>query len=155
MAWKDWSKELPSLKVVMKNITIKRRSAGQDHVLYKIVDPVTVENRKSGEILEVPVGFLCDGSSVPGPLWAALDANPVDLLVPGIVHDYAYREDAKVKKPGGGTRKLDRYEADLIHVAISKMLRVKKSDQAKIFYALRVGGKFAWRDRRVDWDGHG
>jgi hypothetical protein len=153
MAWKDWRKEVPKVAVQAKCIDLKRRVPGQKHALYRLVDPITVENKKTGERLIVPAGTLSDGSSVPGLLWGALDADPADLLLPGFAHDFAYRRGAKLKKPGGGTRAINRYEADLLHIAVSRLLRVKKSDQAKIFYALRVGGRFAFRNRDVSWDG--
>ena len=153
MAWNDWTQEMPNLKLTLKCISVKRRVSGQDHVLYRLLDPITVENKDTGELLEVPTGFLCDGASVPGALWGALSADPADLLVPSIAHDYTYREGAKWKKPAGGTRKVNRYEADLVHVAICKLLKVKKTDRAKVFYALRVAGRFAFRNKQVDWDG--
>lgn len=154
MAWKDWRKEVPKVFVRAGCFDVKRRVPRQKHVLYR-VEEMTVENKKTREILTVPEGFLSDGSSVPGPLWGALDADPADLLLPGFAHDLAYRRGAKWEKPGGGTRAINRYEADLLHIAVSRLLRVKKSDQAKIFYALRVGGQFAFRNRDVDWDGTG
>ena len=54
---------------------------------------------------------------MPGPLWGALHANPADLLLPGFAHDYAYRTGAKWKMPSGGERSINRYEADLLHIA--------------------------------------
>jgi hypothetical protein len=109
--------------------------------------------QEDGEQLILPAGTLSDGSSVPRPLWGALDANPVDLLLPGFAHDFAYRRGAKWQTPGGGVRSINRYEADLLHIAVDRLLRVKKSDQEKIFYALRVGGAFAYRNRDVNWGG--
>ena len=153
MAWKDWRKEVPKVAVHGNGFDVKRRVSGQKHVLFRLVDPMTIENKKTGEQLILPAGTLSDGSSVPGPLWGALYANPVDLLLPGFVHDFAYRRGAKWKKPGGGVRSINRYQADLLHIAVDRLLRVKKSDQAKIFYALRVGGAFAYRNRDVNWDG--
>jgi hypothetical protein len=155
VAWKNWRKEVPKVSVRSGCIDLKRRGPGQKHVLFRAVDPIIVVNKKTGETLIVPPGTLADGSSVPGPLWGALDADPVDLLLPGFVHDFAYRRGAKLRTPGGGTRAINRYEADLLHIAVSRLLRVKKSDQAKIFYALRVGGSFAYRNRDADWDGRG
>ena len=153
MAWKNWRNEVPKVAVHMSCFDLKRRSGKQKHVLYRLIDPMTVENKTSGETLSVPAGTLSDGSSVPGALWAALDADPGDLLLPGFAHDYAYREGAKLQKPGGGSRVINRYEADLLHIAICRILRVKKADQAKIFYALRVGGSFAFRNKPASWDG--
>ena len=154
MAWKNWRKEVPKVSVRAGCFDVKRRAPGQKHVLYRIIESMAIENRKTGETLTVPERFLSDGSSVPGPLWGALDADPADLL-PGFAHDLAYRREAKWSRPGGGTRSINRYEADLLHIAVSRLLRVKKSDQEKIFYALRVGGRFAFRNRDVDWDGTG
>jgi hypothetical protein len=153
VAWKDWRKEVPKVAVQAKFFDVKRRVPRQKHVLFRVVDPITIENKKTKERLVLPAGTLSDGSSVPGPLWGALDANPADLLLPGFVHDFAYRRGAKWRKPGGETRAINRYEADLLHIAVSRLLRVRKSDQAKIFYALRVGGGFAFRNRDVGWDG--
>jgi hypothetical protein len=153
MAWKNWRTEVPKVAVQLKCFDLKRRVGKQKHALYRLVDPLTVDNKSNGESLSVPAGTLSDGSSVPGPLWAALDADPSDLLIPGFVHDFAYRQGARFDKPGGGTRVINRYEADLLHIAICRLLRVKKADQAKIFYALRVGGSFAFRNKPTNWDG--
>ena len=155
MPWKDWRKEVPKVTLDYKCYDIKRRVSGQKHVLFRLVDPFTIHNVKTNEDLVLPAGTLSDGSSVPGALWGALDATPADLLLPGFVHDYAYRKGAKWKKPGGGTRKISRYEADLLHIAVSRLMKVKKSDQEKIFFALRVGGGFAYHDKTVPWDGQG
>jgi hypothetical protein len=153
MAWNDWRDEVPDVSVDAKCFDLKRRATGQKHVLYRTVDPIEIENKANGETLILPAGTLSDGSSVPGALWGALDADPTDLLLPGFAHDYAYRRGAKWKLPGGGSRAFDRYQADLLHIAVCRLLRVGKSDQAKIFYALRVGGRFAWHARDVGWDG--
>jgi hypothetical protein len=40
--------------------------------------------------LIIPKGFCFDGASIPRPLWAIL--NPIGLLlIPGLLHDYAYK----------------------------------------------------------------
>lgn len=153
MAWNNWRDEVPTVFVQAKCFEVKRRAPGQKHALFRVVDPITIENTKTGERLILPAGMVSDGSSVPGPLWGALDAGPTDLLLPGFAHDFAYRRGANWKKPGGGTRSIDRYQADLLHIAVSRLLRVSKADQAKIFYALRVGGGFAFRKRTAGWDG--
>jgi hypothetical protein len=153
MAWKDWRKEVPKVSVRGGCFDMKRRVPRQEHVLFRLAEPMTVEHATTQEQLDLPEGFLCDGSSVPGALWGALDADPADLLLPGAVHDYAYRKGARWRQSGGESRAIKRYEADLLHIAVCQILRVKKSDRAKIFYALRVGGSFAFRNREVDWDG--
>lgn len=153
MAWKNWRNEVPKVAVQMKCFDLKRRSGKQKHVLLRLVDPLVVDNKTNGETLIVPAGTLSDGSSVPGPLWGALGADPGDLLTPGFAHDFAYRQGARIDKAAGGSRVINRYEADLLHIGICRLLRVKKADQAKIFYALRVGGAFAFRNKPTNWDG--
>jgi len=153
MAWMNWREEVPKVSVDAECFDVKRRASGQKRVLIRIVDPITIENKKTQERLLLPAGMLSDGSSVPGPLWGALSAGPTDLLLPGFAHDFAYRRGARWKKPGGASRMIDRYQADLLHIAVCRLFRVSKADQAKIFYALRVGGTFAFRKRDIDWDG--
>ena len=153
MAWRDWREEVPDVLIRLDCFDVKRRVSGQKHALFRLVDSMAIENRTTGEHLVLPAGTLSDGSSVPGVLWGALDAEPADLLIPGFAHDFAYRRGARWRKHGGRTRSINRYEADLLYIGISRRLRVSKADRAKIFYALRVGGRFAFRDRAVGWDG--
>lgn len=151
----DWREAVPRVSVAAGCIALERRGPGQRHVLFRAVDPVTVENRDTGEVVRVPAGFLSDGSSVPGPLWGALDAEPADLVLPGFVHDYAYRRGARCRRPDGRTRAIGREEADRLHIAVCRRLRVSQSDRERIFFALRVGGRFAFRERGVEWGGRG
>jgi len=149
----SWQTDMPHVSVDSGCIDIKRRSGTQEHVLFRVVDPITVHNLDNGEKIVLATGTLSDGSTVPGPLWGMLDAHPPDLLLPGFAHDYAYRNGAKIVRPDGSLRNIDRYEADLYHVAICRLLKVRQSDRAKIFYSLRVAGGFLFRNRDVGWDG--
>ena len=46
----------------------------------------------NGTLICIPQGFQMDGASIPKPFWFLL--SPVGpLLLPGIVHDYAYRHN--------------------------------------------------------------
>ena len=40
----------------------------------------------------VPKGFIFDGASIPRPLWFLLSPTGL-LLIPGLIHDFAYRYD--------------------------------------------------------------
>ncbi len=153
MAWKDWRTEVPRVALQLGSFNLKRRVPGQKQALFRLVGPMRVDNKTTGEHLTLASGALSDGSTVPGALWGVLEAGPADLLLPGFVHDFAYRRDARWRNAGGGSRSINRYEADLLHIAVSRLLGVSRSDQAKIFYALRVGGLFAFQQRTVDWDG--
>lgn len=45
-----------------------------------------------GARIIIPKGFIFDGTSVPRPLWSLM--SPTDLLlIPSLVHDFAYRYD--------------------------------------------------------------
>lgn len=46
----------------------------------------------TGQHIIIPQGFRFDGASVPRPLWALLNPSGL-LLIPGLIHDYAYRYD--------------------------------------------------------------
>ena len=42
--------------------------------------------------IHIPEGFEFDGTSIPRPFWVML--SPVGLLlIPGLIHDYAYKYD--------------------------------------------------------------
>ena len=55
---------------------------------YTIRESSTGKNEKV-EIV-IPKGFVFDGASVPRPLWAILHPSGL-LLIPALVHDFAYR----------------------------------------------------------------
>lgn len=40
----------------------------------------------------IPRGFVFDGASIPRPLWGILSPTGL-LLIPGLIHDFAYRYD--------------------------------------------------------------
>jgi len=43
-------------------------------------------------VIVIPKGFIFDGASVPRPLWILLSPTGL-LLIPGLIHDFAYRYD--------------------------------------------------------------
>lgn len=45
-----------------------------------------------GPTIIIPKGFIFDGASIPRPLWFLLAPTGL-LLVPGLIHDFAYRYD--------------------------------------------------------------
>lgn len=47
---------------------------------------------RHGNWIVVPKGFEFDGASIPKPLWFLLSPTGL-LLIPGLVHDFAYRYD--------------------------------------------------------------
>lgn len=54
-------------------------------------------------LIVVPEGFTFDGASIPRPLWAVL--SPVGLLmIPGLIHDFAYRKDMLLQIDADGEK---------------------------------------------------
>jgi hypothetical protein len=45
-----------------------------------------------GATIIIPKGFVFDGASIPRPLWGLLSPTGL-LLIPGLIHDFAYRYD--------------------------------------------------------------
>ncbi len=58
---------------------------------------------RDGTSILIPQGFKFDGASIPRPLWGLL--SPVGLLlIPGLIHDYAYKFDELIAVTGQGDR---------------------------------------------------
>lgn len=75
----------------------------------------------TGEPVVVPKGFVFDGASIPRLFWWLL--NPIGLLlIPGLLHDYAYRhryllmEDRKTRLPFKTRRESDAMFFEVCHV---------------------------------------
>lgn len=127
--------------------------AGQPHALVTVVDAnvIWVDDGR-GIWFEIPVGFTFDGASVPKPLWSILDADWIDLLIPGLGHDYCYRSDAQVIDiPTASLRPIERDEADEVIRDMADHLGVSDADQSKIFFSVRVAGWASFRKKPVDW----
>ena len=101
----------------------------------------------------IPKGFKFDGASMPRIFWGILAPTGL-LLIPGLVHDFAYRYDYLLRRPGNGGP-LEKYEVgagrrywdDLFRdVAVS--VNGFKIINRVAWLALRVGGKSAWAKRR-------
>lgn len=70
------------LRKILVSIFEVRRWELIDNWLYQL----------DGHRIVIPKGFRFDGASIPRPFWAFL--SPVGLLlIPGLIHDYAYKYD--------------------------------------------------------------
>jgi len=101
----------------------------------------------------VPAGFRFDGASIPRPLWGLL--SPVGLLlIPGLLHDFAYRYDylwvvdgttgeTYRYQQGGGQKRWDamfrRVGTDVNGMAVIDM---------SAWLMLSLFGWWAWRNNR-------
>jgi len=105
-----------------------------------------------GPTIVVPKTFIFDGASIPKPLWALLSPTGL-LLIPGLIHDFAYRYDflwaldlegyAYKYKAGAGRSYWDalfrRVGLDVNGVAIIDTLA---------WAALSIGGWWSWSVHR-------
>ena len=90
--------------------------------------------------LEVPVGFIHNGPSIPNRLRGIIYYTH-RLLRPSIVHDYLYWHGAKL----GWTRK----EADRLFLESLKVEGVGRIRRRAMWLAVRAAGKSHWTTRRL------
>jgi hypothetical protein len=104
--------------------------------------------------LVIPKGFIFDGASVPKFLRSWLSPMGV-LLVGGLIHDYGYKYQtllSKGKKTCYGLK--TQKDMDIIFRDINISVNGFKMINYLAYYALRLGGFFAWkghRNRGHDW----
>jgi hypothetical protein len=94
----------------------------------------------------IPRGFVFDGASVPKYFRSWLSPMGV-LLIAGLVHDYAYKHaglllDTSDKAP------LTQLESDTIFREVAVIDNGFKIINYIAYYALRLGGWWAWKGHR-------
>jgi len=77
------TKDLPWYKALYCWMSTIRRWRLMRHFDYKLED---------GTVVRIPKGFIFDGASIPRIFWAVLSPTGL-LLIPGLLHDYAYKYD--------------------------------------------------------------
>ena len=87
----------------------------------------------SGDVINVPIGFHTDFASIPRPLWAIFPrwgkyGNAA------VIHDYLYWEQSHNRK-----------ESDDILLEGMVVLEVGYFTRYAIYWAVRLGGWWAWR----------
>lgn len=123
---------------------------GNGHALLEL--QAECEWRDHKRYVEVPAGFVFDGASVPNAVYGVLDANALDLIIPGMLHDYLYRSDAAMLHPDTREpREFDREDADKVLSKAAQMCGCDWDDAKKIFYGVRVGGSGAYQQKTVGW----
>jgi hypothetical protein len=81
-----------------------------------------------------------------------LDATPVKLLLPGVLHDAAYRINTHwTMLPGGERVPIKRNEADDLLRAVALHFGVSDLDAAKLRWGVGVGGAPHFHKKRLDW----
>lgn len=105
-----------------------------------------------GPEIIIPKGFVFDGASIPRPLWAVL--SPVGLLlIPGLIHDFAYRYTYLWASTGSG--RFERFGIELPRLAWDRLflaISVRVNGMAGVAFAawlaLVLFGWLAWRNNR-------
>ena len=103
----------------------------QEQFRYRIGD------RNSKEIIEVPVGFITDGASIP-KIFQNILSPWGDYGKCAVLHDFLYRYGQL-----GSQKASDQLLLEAMEVA-----GVEKWKQFVIYRALRIGGWLTWRDYR-------
>jgi hypothetical protein len=107
---------------------------------------------KDGTTVVIPKGFIFDGASIPKALRMILSPTGL-LLIPGLLHDYAYKYNELIEGGVGSERKA--YKPGAGKMFWDKMFReeaTRVNGMAPINWAawsgLFVGGHLAWRKHR-------
>lgn len=100
-----------------------------------------------GEEYKISKGFVFDGASVPKFLRSIL--SPVGiLLLGGLIHDYGYKHSRLCYRSGVSTELMSKKELDHLFKSININVNGFKTLNYLTWYALRIGGFFAWRSHR-------
>ena len=101
---------------------------------YALLEPLFITWRDKK--LEVPVGFRCDGCSVPEFLWGTVSPKIDPRTIRGATaHDYIYRTH-----PAGWTRK----EADELFYEVIHKDGLSWWRSQKAYWGVRIFGGSAW-----------
>jgi hypothetical protein len=100
----------------------------------------------NGIMYRVPEGFVFDGASVPKYFRSWLSPMGV-LLIPGLVHDYGYKYAAILTDSAEQHRK-DQKQMDVLFRDIAITVNGFTIINYIAYYALRLGGWFAWNGHR-------
>lgn len=100
----------------------------------------------------IPKGFIFDGASVPRPFWFFL--SPTGLfLIPGLIHDYAYKYGHHLNKGGKLTRDKndnhpDRSYWDKLFFDMGNCLNSCRLFNRLVWIGVCLGSCFTWRNYR-------
>ncbi len=109
----------------------------------------------NGETIVIPKGFIFDGASIPRPFWFLLPPTGL-LLIPGLIHDFAYRYNYLwLVNEKNGQKYYSKYEYNSgqkywdmlfrqISVSVNGMVYIDRF----AWYSLSIFGWVAWKRNR-------
>lgn len=113
---------------------------------WEIIEDFEYHSKALGYSILIPAPFVCDGASVPRPLWPLLDPTGL-LFIGAIVHDFGYRyRGLIVRRDGSPWRFESKARLDLDRIMESIVCEVNgMRGMARVArYAVNVGGWLAW-----------
>lgn len=116
---------------------------------WQILEPFTYRLENGVEYVTVSRGFVTDFASIPmvvRALWRS-PGGPWDK--PAVIHDCLYKERV-VHHVDGGSRLIDRAEADAIFLEAMGVTGTPRGAKQSIYRGVRVGGWWAWRQHRKE-----
>jgi hypothetical protein len=140
------TKNKPLIVRIWRWITTVRRWVLTDDWTHTLPDGKTT--------IIIEKGFDFDGASIPKPLWALL--SPVGLLlIPGLIHDYAYRHDYLIAVDENGNRFKYKQEAgrkywDELFRKVGLDVNGLSLIDMLAWLALALFGWRAWNQRRKE-----
>lgn len=101
----------------------------------------------NGEAFVIPKGFKFDGASIPRIFWFLL--NPIGLLlIPGLIHDYAYKFSKLKFKTGEDGPFMTRTECDMTFREVAIAVNGFKFINWVAWFMLFIFGGFAYSKHR-------
>lgn len=121
--------------------------------IWRIVQDWSFETKLYGKNVKIliPKDFVFDGASIPRPLWPLL--SPVGILmIPGLVHDYAYRYQKLIYECEGQVSvcKVGRAFSDKLFREISIQVNECRFTSYCSWLMLKCFGWAAWRSNRKE-----
>ena len=109
----------------------------------------------NGKTIVIPEGFVFDGASVPRPFWFIMPPTGL-LLIPGLIHDFAYRYDFLwLLEYENGLKNYSKYKHrsgqhywDLLFREISMSINGMVYIDCAAWFFLKTMGRKSWRENR-------
>jgi len=126
---------------------------------FKLIDQWRVETsfdyhvggKDSDEIVHIPAGFICDGSSNPRLLWPIIGHPMQEYAQAAFVHDYLYTSEDRLKSMNledpWEVYEYTRQKCDYIFYEAMGVLGVKNVKRMAMYAAVRAAGGCLWRKR--------
>lgn len=104
---------------------------------WQLAAPLHYQHETAGEIT-IPAGFTTDLASIPRFFYRIVNPCTEGTRRPAIVHDFIY----------SGATDLTRKQADVIFYDALRECGVNWLLANAMYYALRIGGRWAWRGKK-------